>query len=342
MRLGVPGGGSAELAGPGAQPGQVLDDRFLLVEEIARGGMSRILKARDLRNAGAAVVVKIPLEQFSSGVGSWSMFQQEEEIGLRLDHAYLLKFVPLIPRRAYVVTEYVPGCTLADRLARQSPLPEPEAIAIASRVCEALQHLHDRGFVHYDVKPANVMLCPDGTIRLIDFGLAHAAVKGRFSLSSPPPAIASAAYVAPEQVRRKRGRKSVDIYALGAMLYQMLSGQEPFPGDDPFVVASARTIGDPPAPRQLNPGISPQTEEIVLRALQRDPARRYPSAAAMRADLDAHEQLPIAGLAARLQPVTAWRRRLRLARYVCIVVVLPLAAQVGLFSFLWWYLGRGR
>ena len=327
-----------------AEPGQTLDGRFVLTEEIARGGMSTIFKARDLQKGGAPVVVKIPLPMFSSGLGAWSMFQREEEIGRQLDHPFIVKFVPVAGagRRSYVVTEYVAGGTLADRMAEQLPLPEPEALAIGSRVCQALQHLHDRGFVHYDVKPANVMLCPDGSIRLIDLGLAHAAATGRFTFSGAPPAIASAAYVAPEQVRGKRGRKSVDIYAVGAMLYEMLTGQAPFPDDDPFVVASARTIGDPQAPRTLNPNISRQTEEIVLRALRRDPAERYPSARALQADLDAHERTVVSGLASRLQPVTRWRRGLRRARYIGLVAVLPLVAQVALFELIRWYLQHRR
>src|SRR5262249_27631544 len=129
--------------------------------------------------------------------------------------------------------------------------------------------------------------------------------------------------VAPEQIHRRGGRTSVDIYAIGAVLYEMLTGQAPFPGDDPFTVASARLIGDPAAPRTLNPNISPQAEEIVLRALRRDPAERYPSAAAMKEDLDHPERVILSGLSNRLKPVTAWRRRARLARHVMLVGVLP-------------------
>lgn len=327
-----------------AKVGQTLDGRFLLTEEIGRGGMSTIWKARDLHNRDAPVVVKIPLPAYSSGVGAWSMFQREEEIGRQLDHPFILKVLPLdaTPRRSYVVMEYVPGRTLADRLAEQSPLPEADALAIAAQVCVALVHMHARSVVHYDLKPANVMLCPDGSIRLIDFGMAHTAITARFALSGGVPPIGSSDYVAPEQIKRRRGRISVDVYGVGTMLYEMLTGRPPFPGDDPFVVASARLLGDPPAPRTLNPAISRQAEEIVLRALRRDPAERYPSAAAMKADLDAPERVSVTGLSGRLQPVTRWRRGLRIARHIAMYFLLPVASQVVLFLLLWHHLAHRR
>jgi serine/threonine protein kinase len=325
------------------QPGQTLDGRFLLVEAIAQGGMSTIFKAEDLQNGNAPVVVKVPLPMFSSGLGAWSMFQREEEIGRQLDHPYILKFLPLAidKRRSYLVTEYVPGITLAERLKRDRVLDQTEALVIAAKVCEAIHYLHEQQFVHYDLKPANVILCPDKTIRLIDFGLAHAAVTARrFSLSAPAPAIGTSEYIAPEQIRRQRGRKSVDIYGVGAMLYEMLTGRAPFPDDDPFIVASARLIGDPPAPRSLNPDISAAAEEIVLRALRRDPADRYPSAAAMKDDLDHPERVVVSGICDRLQPVTRWRRTLRLVRYIAMTGLVPVALLLAMFRLLWWYFER--
>jgi serine/threonine-protein kinase len=194
--------------------------------------------------------------------------------------------------------------------------------------------------VHYDLNPANVMLCPDGGIRLIDFGLAHAAETARFTLSGAPPAIGSSDYLAPEQIKRKRGRKSADIYGVGAMLYEMLTGRPPFPGDDPLAVASARLLGDPPAPRSLNPGISRQAEDIVLRALRRHPNERYSSAGAMKADLEHPERVALSGLCDRLQPVTRRRRGLRIARYISTTFILPVASQVALFLLLWHHLAR--
>jgi serine/threonine-protein kinase len=329
---------------PGAKAGQTLDGRFELIDELARGGMSTVWKARDLRGGGEPVVVKVPLPIFSSGVGVWSMFQQEEAIGRQLDHPFILKFLPLPEdrRRSYVVTEYVSGKTLAQRLDEQRPLPEAEALSLASQICAALDHLHDRGFVHYDLKPANVMLCPDGSIRVIDFGLAHAVESARFTLSGAPPAIGSSNYIAPEQIKRKRGRPSADVYAVGATLYELLTGLPPFPDDDPFVVASARTLGDPPAPRAVNPRISPQAEDIVLRALRRDPAERYASAAAMKAALDDPQNVLVSGLCDQLRPVTPAKRFWRLLRHAALVGVLPVATQIALFFLIWHHLTHKR
>jgi serine/threonine-protein kinase len=322
--------------------GQTLEGRFLLIEEIGQGGMSTVFKARDLENANQLVAVKVLLPQYSSGVGSWSMFQREAEIGGKLDHPYILRFIALAPNkhRSHVVTEYVAGTTLAAQVGNGRRLPEAEALRIMSRVCEAVAYLHSQQIVHYDLKPGNVMLCDDGSIRLIDFGMAHQIVTSRLAFSGPAPPMASADYVAPEQLRRQRGRPSVDIYALGAMLYEMLTGYPPFEGDDPFVVASARQIGDPKAPRSQNSAISVQAEEIVLRALRRDPTERYASAAELKADIDGPAQMRVSGLADRLVPVTRCRKRLRLMRYIAFVAVAPIAFLVVSFRLLWWYLER--
>jgi serine/threonine protein kinase len=323
-------------------PGDVLDGRFLLKRELARGGMSTLYQAEDLAEANQPVVVKVPLPMFSSGVGGWSIFQREEEIGRQLDHPYVLHFLPLPRdrRRSYVATEFVPGRTLADLIAEQGRLQEGEALALAAKICEAVEHVHAHGVVHYDLKPANVMVCPDGTIRLIDFGLAHAASTSRFAFGGAPPAIGSAGYVAPEQVRRRRGQKSVDLYAIGALLYEMLTGRTPFGSDDAFAVGSARLVGDPPAPRALNPAISPAAEEIILRALRRDPAERYPDVEALRAAVTAPAKVVVTGLCEQLQPPTPWRRFRRRARYIAMVSVVPVVAQIVLFVLLWRHLAH--
>jgi serine/threonine-protein kinase len=323
--------------------GQTLLGRFLLLEEIGCGGMSTVFKARDL-DEGDVCAVKVALPQFSSGIGSWSMSQREAEIGLRLQHPYILRFRALPPGRArdVVVTEYVDGTTLASRLAGHRTLSEVEALRIASLVCDAVEYLHGQHIVHYDVKPGNIILCDDGSLRLIDFGVAHEVEESRLGLAGQAPPVATADYAAPEQIRRRRGQRSVDIYAIGAVLYEMLTGHPPFEGDDPFAVASARNIGDPKAPRALNPDVSAEVEEIVLRALRRRPTERYHSAAELKTALDHPKQVRVSGLASHLVVATGWRKALRWARHVTIVGIAPLASLVVLFLILWWHLAHVR
>ena len=147
--------------------------------------------------------------------------------------------------------------------------------------------MHDRGVIHRDLKPGNIMICCDGTLRLMDFGIASDAAARRITLSGFTSAIGTPDYMAPEQVRNTATDERTDIYTLGAVLYEMLTGSTPFPNDNPWVTMNNRVHGDPPAPRKLNPLLSPQAEEIVLHAMQRDPADRYQSVAEMKADLDA-------------------------------------------------------
>ncbi len=325
-----------------ASTGQTLDGRFHLLEEIGRGGMSVVFKASDLANAGEVVAVKVPRPEFGSGLGNWSMFQHEAEIGARLRHPSIVRFVPMAAGTRYVVTEYLDGPTLASRTGKDRRLPEAEALKLVSLVCDAVDYMHREGVVHYDLKPGNVVLCADGSLRVLDLGMAHEVIRGRYTLSAAAPPFATSGYVAPEQIRRRRGRPSVDIYALGAMLYEMVTGRLPFDDGDPFVVASARQIGDPRAPRAVCGDVSVEVEEIILRAMRRDPAERYRTAAELKADLDDPSRVRVSGLAARLVPVTRWRKGLRWARFITLTTVTPLGLLVVLFRVLWWWLDRRR
>ena len=143
------------------------------------------------------------------------------------------------------------------------PLPEKDALKIASLICEALQHMHDHGVVHRDLKPQNVMICCDGTIRIMDFGIARDAASRRITRVGNSNSMGTPDYMAPEQVTGKRADKRTDIYNLGGLLYEMLTGVIPFQNDNPWAALNARVTGDPVAPRKLNPELSAQAEEIV-------------------------------------------------------------------------------
>jgi serine/threonine-protein kinase len=297
-----------EADGAPFRPGETLDGRFLITEILNRSGMGTIFKAEDKQNGDRLVAMKVPHLEYESDPNFFSRFKREERIGLELSHPFILKFIPVEKKsRPYIVTEYLKGCTLAHLLKAMRPLPEKDALKIASLICEALQHMHDHGVIHRDLKPQNVMICCDGTIRIMDFGIARDDSSRRITHLGNSSSMGTPDYMAPEQVRGKRADKRTDIYNLGALLYEMLTGEIPFPNENQWVALNARVTGDPVAPRKLNPGLSPQAEEIVLQALQRDPAKRYPTPAAMKAELDTAEHVRVTGLCDRLQEPTSWK-----------------------------------
>jgi serine/threonine protein kinase len=314
----------------------MLDGRFLITEVLSRSGMGTILKAEDTQNGTRLVAVKVPHLEYESDPNFFSRFQREERIGLELNHPFILKFIPVEDKsRPYIVTEYLKGCTLAHMLQAMRPLPEKDALKITSLICEALQHMHDHGVIHRDLKPQNVMICCDGTIRIMDFGIARDTASRRITRVGNSTSMGTPDYMAPEQVTGKRADKRTDLYNLGALLYEMLTGVIPFQNDNPWAALNARVTGDPVAPRKLNPELSAQAEEIVLRALQRDPADRYASAAAMKAEIDTVDQVRVSGLADRLQEPTPWAPSLFQRPWVLATAMLaPLLIGILVLSFL--------
>jgi len=228
--------------------------------------------------------------------------------------------------------EYVTGSTLYDLINQFRVFPEADALAIASLICVALEYLHDNGIVHRDLKPENVMICDDGTIRVMDFGLARSADARRVTLMGSP--LGTPHYMAPERVNGKRGDERTDIYSLGAMLYEMLVGTIPFDHEDTFVIMNARVTGDPDAPRKINPRVSPQAEEIVLHAMQRDPALRYQSVMAFKAELDEPGRVELTGRWRKLSPPTRAKRVLRAMIWLFWWCVVPTLTQIALFLVL--------
>ncbi|HTT55983.1 MAG TPA: protein kinase [Opitutaceae bacterium] len=316
------------------EPGQVLDDRFEITELISRSGMASIFKARDREN-GRTVAIKVPFMQYESDVNTFDRFQREEEIAQQLDHPYLLKIFPVGKARSrpYLVMEYLAGRSLDHIMEACRPLPEPDAAKIASRICEALEHMHQRGIVHRDLKPQNIMVCNDGTIRILDFGIAKASRMRRLTFVGFSPTMGTPDYMAPEQVNGRRGDHRTDIYSLGAILYEMTTGKVPFEGESPYVIMNLRTTGDPPAPRKLNDRLTPVIEEITLHALARNPDERYASAAEMKAELDDYEKVQLVGRYQHLQAPRPWKGRFRLLPFILLFV----AAQVALFGLMFWY-----
>ncbi|MDB6022488.1 MAG: Protein serine/threonine phosphatase [Pedosphaera sp.] len=292
---------------PELRAGQVLDSRFLICEPVSRSGMATIYQAQDRLNADQLVAIKLPHLRYEADPNFFSRFKREEEIGRKLDHPFLLKFIPVEKKsRPYLVTEYLRGCTLAHLLDAMRPLPEKDALRIASLLCDALQHMHERGVIHRDLKPGNIMICRDRTLRLMDFGIASSVDSKKITLQGVSSTMGTPEYMSPEQVKNERSDERSDIYCLGAVLYEMLTGVVPFQNDNCWVSMNNRVTGDPVAPRKLNPALSPQAEEIILHAMQRDPAQRYQTAAAMKAELDVPQEIQVTGYCDRLQ-APRWR-----------------------------------
>jgi len=320
-------------AGHELNVGSLLDRRFEITDVIARSGMASLFKAND-RKTGEAVALKVPLLQIESDPAGFDRFKREEEIGLQLNHPCILKIIPVEEKsRPYIVMEYLEGQTLSELLKSVRPLPEPDAVKIASRVCEALEYMHSKGVVHRDLKPQNIMLCNDGSIRIMDFGIARAQNPRRLTFVGFTPAMGTPDYMAPEQVRGSRGDARTDIYSLGAILYEMATGETPFGGDSAYVIMNARVSGDPMAPRKVNQKLTPVLEEIILHAMERDPKRRYQSAAEMRKELDDYECVELTGRYSRLQAPQVWKSRFRLLPVIIGFVLLQ--ALVFLFLFLY-------
>jgi serine/threonine protein kinase len=293
---------------PSAEPqlalNEVLDGRFLVREIIGRSGMATIYRAADLQHGRRDVALKVPLMSVESDPVCFTRFRHEEEIGLKLSHPFLLQFFPVPGEksRPYLVMEFLRGCTLAHLGYETRPLAEADALKIVALVGEAVGQMHDHGFVHRDLKPGNIMICCDRTVRVMDFGLASPPLRHRHALARLTPIFGTPEYMAPEQVEHGPIDERTDIYGLGAILYELLTGAVPFRQEDPWESAYQRTTGDPIAPRTLNPALSPQAEEIVLHALQRKPGDRYPSMAAFKADLDAPARVQVTGYSQRLRP----------------------------------------
>jgi serine/threonine-protein kinase len=320
-------------AGNKISVGQLLDERFEITDVIAKSGMASLFKAND-RQTGKAVALKIPYLQIESDPAGFDRFRREEEIGLKLNHPYVLKILPVEKKsRPYIAMEYLEGQTLSELLRSVRPLPEPDAVQIASRICTVLAYLHQNGVVHRDLKPANLMLCNDGSIRLMDFGIARSENSRRLTFVGFTPTMGTPDYMAPEQVKGSRGDRRTDIYSLGAILYEMATGEPPFAGDSPYVIMNARVTGDPQAPRKTNAKLTPVIEEIILHAMERDPKRRYQTALEMRAELENYEIVQVTGRHSRLRSPQVWKSRFRMVP----LIIGFLMAQVLLFLFFMFY-----
>ena len=277
-------------------------DQYQLTELIARSGMASIFKAED-RMSGATVAIKVPYLEFESDVVFYRRFQREEEIGRRLDHPNIIKVLsPRHRSRMYIVMEYVAGVSLREIMRDERPLRTARALDFACQVCEAMVYMHGQGVVHRDLKPENALITADGKVKLMDFGIALDQSARRLTWSGLSTTIGTPDYMAPEQVSGRHGDVRTDIYALGTMLFEMVTGNLPFARTNVYAMMQAKATEDPRPPSSFVLELDPHLEEIILRAIERAPRTRYQSAAEMLEDLKDPGRVAPIRRAKRLHP----------------------------------------
>jgi serine/threonine protein kinase len=285
-------------------PGDRLD-HFELENVVATSGMATVFRAHDLRN-GETVAIKVPHPEIESDPVLFDRFKREEEIGTRIQHPSVMKVLPNPDRtQVYMVMEWLDGRLLRQIMNEQKQLPVERGVRLTVGIAKALEFIHAQGVVHRDLKPENIMVAPDDSVHLIDFGIAASAGARRLTFAHFSQSMGTPDYISPEQVRGKRGDARSDVYALGVMLYEMLTGVVPFTGANPFAVMNDRLLNQPQPPRELNPAVTPQMQEIIYRALEREPKNRYASAREMVHDLEHQDEVGVAE-----RPETAeWQKR---------------------------------
>jgi eukaryotic-like serine/threonine-protein kinase len=269
---------------------QHLSDRYELGEILGFGGMSEVHLARDVR-LHRDVAVKVLRADLARDPSFYLRFRREAQNAAALNHPSIVAVydtgeaeTPTGPL-PYIVMEYVDGVTLRDIVHTDGPLPPRRAIEIIADACQALNFSHQNGIIHRDVKPANIMISSTNAVKVMDFGIARAIADSGNSVTQTAAVIGTAQYLSPEQARGDSVDARSDVYSLGCVLYEILTGEPPFTGDSPVAVAYQHVREDPVPPSKRHEGISADLDAVVLKALAKNPENRYQTAAEMRADL---------------------------------------------------------
>ncbi|KAA0097951.1 Stk1 family PASTA domain-containing Ser/Thr kinase [Mycolicibacterium sp. P1-18] len=269
---------------------QRLSDRYELGEILGFGGMSEVHLARDVR-LHRDVAVKVLRADLARDPTFFLRFSREARNAAGLNHPAIVAVydsgeadTPDGPL-PYIVMEYVDGVTLRDVIRNDGPVDPRRAVEIIADACQALNYSHQHGIVHRDVKPANIMIDRAGAVKVMDFGIARALHDDGAKLTQTSAVIGTAQYLSPEQASGETVDARSDVYSLGCVFYELLTGEPPFIGDTPVSVAYQHVRKDPPPPSRRNPALSPDLDAVVLKSLAKNPANRYQTAAEMRDDL---------------------------------------------------------
>ena len=251
-------------------------DRFQILSHVAQGGMSDIYRAYDVVGK-REVSLKIPDQAMIGDPTQYERFQRELEVTNTLRHPAILQGLDsgTFNRTPYIATEFVEGRSLRLLMDDEAPIPPDRALALLRSIAEGVAYCHDNGVVHRDLKPENILIRPDGRPVIIDFGLALTRGAHRVTYANLTAVAGTPEYMAPEQVEGQRGDRRTDIYALGAILYEMLSARPPFDGDNNLAIMAQHLRGLPPRLDRLGLGLDPAVAAIVARCLARKPDDRY-------------------------------------------------------------------
>lgn len=271
--------------------GKRLDGRYEIHELLGVGGMAYVYKAYD-NIEKRWVAIKILKEELAGNSDFLRRFRNESKAIAVLSHPNIVKVydVSFGDRIQYIVMEYIDGITLKQYIEQQGEIKWREALYFTVQILRALQHAHEKGIIHRDIKPQNIMLLEDGTIKVTDFGIARFSQAETQTMTDK--AIGSVHYIAPEQARGGYINDKADIYSVGVMLYEMLTGQLPFVADNAVSVAIMQMQAEPTPPSRINPSIPKGLEEITMHAMEKNPAQRFPSAADMLEDVERFRRNP--------------------------------------------------
>jgi serine/threonine-protein kinase len=263
-----------------------LGGRYRVERELGHGGMAKVFLGTDTV-LGRTVAIKLLAPQFADDDGFVQRFRREAQAAARIGHPHIVSVFDTGSDDGvhYIVMEYVEGRTLADFLAGGGRIMPDRAIDIAEDVLTALEAAHAQGVIHRDIKPGNIMLSPKGQVKVTDFGIARVTTTAD-TVAQTAAILGTASYLSPEQAQGQPVDGRSDIYSLGCVLYEMVTGRPPFLGDSPVSVASKQVLEQPIPPSNLNGDVTPELDAVILRALAKNPANRYQSAEEMRADLD--------------------------------------------------------